>query len=47
VLSSVAVRVWLPAVLKVRLNAADPDANVALRGKAAARSVLAKCTVPL
>ena len=44
---SVAVIVWLPAVFNVALNVPTPPVNVALAGRAAAASLLVKCTVPV
>jgi hypothetical protein len=43
---SVAVIVWLPAVLSVALNVPAPLVNVALAGRTAAASLLVKWTVP-
>ena len=44
---SVAVRVWLPRVLRVAENVPVPAVRVEFAGKVAAPSVLVKCTVPL
>ena len=44
---SVAVRVWLPRVLRVAENVPVPPVSVEFAGKVAAPSVLVKCTVPL
>ncbi len=43
---SVAVIVWLPAVLRVAEKLPTPLARVEFAGNAAAASVLVKCTVP-
>jgi len=44
---SVAVMVWLPAVLRVVENVPVPFVNVEFAGKGAAGSVLVKWTVPV
>src|SRR5438067_10773540 len=43
---SVAVTVWLPAVLSVTENVPVPPVRVALAGRTAWASVLVKCAVP-
>jgi hypothetical protein len=43
---SVAVTLWVPAVLKVTPKVPVPDARVVLAGNSAALSVEVKCTVP-
>ena len=43
---SVAVSVWLPAVVKVALNAPTPALSVLLAGREAWASLLVKVTVP-
>ena len=44
---SVAVSVWLPAVLRVALKVPMPFVSVLLAGRTARLSLLVKCTVPL
>ena len=47
VVVSVAVMVWLPAVLSVAENVPTPLVSVAFAGNTAWPSVLVKCTVPV
>ena len=44
---SVAVTVWLPAVLSVTVNVPTPEVSVLFAGSAARASLLERATVPL